>query len=278
MVLWLNGAFYDETEAFVPANTAGILLGWGVFSTVGVWHGRAFALNRHLLRLRRNAEALDIEIPFDDSVLIEATTQVLARCGIETGTARFTVTRRGDKRWNHAGSSDFSILARFSYGLKVNDLRLILSPFRLDARRALAGVKSTSYMEHQLAASQALRQRYDEALLCNQNGAICEGALSNIFWARGSELFTPSLQCGCLPGIAREIMLEAAASLGFTIHEGVFSLPEISAADEIFITSASSGPRGVTVLQIENEAQNFPTPGPVTQSLQHWWQQNTLTL
>ncbi len=278
MIQWLNGAFLDESKALIAANASGILLGWGVFSTLGVREGRAIAADRHCARLRQNAAALDIEFAFADEVLCDALREVIARNAVQNGIARLTLTNRGDGRWNRDEGNDLSIIAFNVPAPPLNDLRLILSPFRLDARRALAGIKSTSYMEHQMAWIGAQQKGGDEALLCNQSGAICEGARSNIFWARDGELFTPSLETGCLPGIAREIVIEAAASLGISANEGVFSLSELSGADEIFLSSASSGPRGVASFQIADDAQIFPAPGPVTQTLQQWWQQNALAL
>ena len=278
MIQWLNGAFLDESKALLAANSSGILLGWGVFTTLGVRDGQAIAIDRHCARLRQNAAALSIEFAFEDEVLCDALREVIARNAVQNGIARLTLTNRGDGRWNLDEGSDCSIIAFNVPAPPLNDLRLILSPFRLDTRRALAGIKSTSYMEHQLAWIRAQQQDGDEALLCNHSGAICEGARSNIFWARGGELFTPSLETGCLPGIARGILLEAAANLGIAAREGVFSLSELSGADEIFLSSASSGPRSVASFQIADEPQIFPSPGAVTQTLQHWWQQNALAL
>ena len=278
MILWFNGALHDENEPLLPANAAGLLLGWGVYSTLGIRRSRAIAAERHFARLRHNATALDIECGLDDDVLRDALQEIIARNAVESGIARLSLTRRGDGRWNRESGGDFTIMAHSAAPPPLNGLRLALSPYRLDARRALAGIKSTSLMEHQLAWLHAQRHGFDEALLCTAQGALCEGARSNIFWARGGELFTPSLECGCLPGIAREIVLEAAATLGIATHEGAFSLAEISGADEVFVTSATSGPRGVASLHAADEQDSFSAPGPLTQSLQQWWEEVALLL
>jgi branched-subunit amino acid aminotransferase/4-amino-4-deoxychorismate lyase len=111
------------------------------------------------------------------------------------------------------------------------------------------------------------------------SGALCEGSRSNLFWAREGELFTPSIACGCLPGIAREVVLEAAAQLGVTAREGVFSLQEILNADELFLTSSTNGPRGVAEFHFsDNDSETFPSPAPLTKKLQDWWDAGALAL
>jgi len=88
---------------------------------------------------------------------------------------------------------------------------------------------------------------------------------------RGGDLFTPSLESGCLPGIGREIVLEAAAQLSIPAHQGLFSVTELCSADEVFLTSATSGPRGVEKLASDDLDCDFSAPGDVTRTLQKWW-------
>jgi branched-chain amino acid aminotransferase len=154
-------------------------------------------------------------------------------------------------------------------------LRLVLSTFRLEARRALSGVKSTSYLDYQLAFQQATRHGFDEAVLCNGCGALCECSRANLFWVRDGRLYTPGLESGCLPGIARQLILQWATEYGISVQEGLFSPQEIAWADEVFLTSATQGPRAVACFAISAEDENphqFSAPGTVTAALQQRWQ------
>jgi branched-subunit amino acid aminotransferase/4-amino-4-deoxychorismate lyase len=279
MFLWLNGELHNEAGAKVTASSAGLLSGWGVFTTIGVRETRPIAISRHFARLRRDAEALDVEFPSDDVTLLAALGEVITKNEVANGIARLTVTRRGDGRWNCESGSDCLILAHSAPPPPPNGLRVALSPFRLEARHPLAGIKSASYAGHQRAWSEARKNGFDEAVLLNSSGAVCEGTRANIFWARAGELFTPSPACGCLPGIAREIVLQAAAQKGIPAREGVFSLQEIMSADEVFLTSSTTGPRGVTEFCFaENDSQTFPDSGPLTAVLQDWWNANAAIL
>jgi branched-subunit amino acid aminotransferase/4-amino-4-deoxychorismate lyase len=273
MIVWIDGTLIDDKAALLPATLAGNFLGWGCFSTMGVRHARPLHLARHIARLRDNASRLAMEIAFSDQQIQAALAEVIQQNGVQTGVARLTVIQRGDGRWNKQTGSHFSVLAQEAPPPALLGLRLMISPFRFEARRPLAGIKSTSALDYHLAWQDAQRQGFDEAILLNQNGALCETARANLFWERNGELFTPSLECGCLPGIARQLVLEGAPSLGVTVREGVFSLQELRMADELFLTSATNGPRGVSAVRFADEDADeaYPT-SEITLCLQQWWQ------
>jgi len=279
MVIWLNGEMLDAAEARLAASSAGVLLGWGIFTTLGIWGGRAFAVKRHIVRLRRDAAAVDVPIAFSDETIEGALQDVITRNAASTGYARLTATRRGDGRWNDRGGGDLSIMtvawAKTTARGAGQVLRLGLSPYRLEARRATAGIKTTSYLDHQLAWREANNRGFDEAVLCNGQGIICECARANLFWTSRNQLCTPALESGCLPGIGREIVLEWAREMGLPTREGAFSLQELARADEVFVTAATTGPRPVrTFYDACDESgieHSYNAPGPLTQLLQKRW-------
>jgi branched-chain amino acid aminotransferase len=278
MIVWTDGTLCESEAATLPATAAGALLGWGCFSTLGVRGAKPLHLHLHMARLRDNAARLTIEITFTDEEIQDALVEVIQRNSVQTGIARLTVTKGGDGRWNSQAGSHLLIFAQNAALPPLSGLRVMISPFRFDARRPLAGIKSTSALDYHLAWQNAQNQGFDEAILLNQNGALCETARANLFWARGGELFTPSLECGCLPGIARQLILEAAPLLGVTVREGVFSPHELRQADEVFLTSATNGPRSISALRFSDEdADDNFADGQITQRLQQWWQESSKT-
>ena len=272
MIVWLNGNFLDDARPAVPVTAAGMLTGWGCFTTTGVRQGRPLHLTKHLARLRANAARLNVEFAYSDQEIGRALTETIARNEVVAGMARLTLTRRGDGRWNHESGSHFSIMAQSANVPPLTGLRLMISPFRFEARRPLAGIKSTG-CDYQIAWQNAQQQGFDEAILLNQNGALCETTRANLFWARGGELFTPSLECGCLPGITRELIIENAPLLGISVREGVFTPQELRMADEVFLTSATNGPRSVKMARFDED--DFFVEGEMTQRLQKWWAENS---
>jgi branched-chain amino acid aminotransferase len=276
MQIWINGEVVAEGEARISAHVAGATLGWGVFTTIGVWHGRAFEIERHLQRLRRDAERLQIPLHFDDAVLQQAAVAIIHVNAIARGIARITVLQGSDGRWNTDDGCDAFIMARpvAEDVASTRILRLVLSPFRIEARRATAGLKSTSYLDYQLAWQEASRSGFDEALLCNGSGAVSECSRANVFWVRDDVLHTPHIETGCLPGIGRELTLEWAAQSGLASRQGHYSLQELAAADEVFITSAAQGVRAVASLSLDaNDAApyEYASNGSVTLAMQQRW-------
>ena len=288
MLVWLNGEFKAADEASISAASAGVLAGWGVFTTLGVWAGQPFAVERHLARLRRDAARVHASIAYDETCLEEALTSVIARNSLRDGMIRLTVTRRSDGRWSDCHGTDFCILAKPRRGAAQSHgtgLRLALSPYRIEAQSPLAGIKSTSYLASYLARQEAIGRGFDEVVLCNSQGAVCECAHANLFWARGGKLYTPSLETGCLPGIAREIILEWAQEESLDVSEGIFNPGDLASADEAFVTAATTGPRCVAAFYEksgdsdsvgDNKVEcRFLVPGPVTQQLQQRWKKAT---
>jgi branched-chain amino acid aminotransferase len=270
-MLWLNGELLPD-DAPIAATSAGTLVGWGVFTTIGVWNTKPFALDLHLQRLHHDAAKAQIEYSIAGETLAQAVQQVIKSEGIERGLARITITQRGDGRWNTSGGSDVSIVAQnLPSSARNNDLRVSLSPFRLHSQSATSGLKTTSYLDYQMAWMEAQSRGFDEVILLNERDEICEGARSNIFWVRGQTLCTPHLSSGCLPGIARALLLKWAHEENIETREDRFSLTDLLAADELFFSSAAVGLRPVRELSCET-TQMF-SQREVSWRLQTRWQQ-----
>lgn len=264
--VWLNGALLTGHAARLPAQSAGTLLGWGAFTTLGVWSGRAFAVSRHLARLRADCARLELELSYSDDELRAAITQTLHENSIENGLARLTVTARGDHRWHHAGGVDVSLLVQSREKAPTSPLKLCISPFRVSPKSALSGVKSTSYGEHLAAWRQAQTRGYDDAILLTSNGCVCEASRANLFWAVNGQLYTPGKSTGCLPGIARALLLEWCAPLSIPVCEGVYSLDELLRADEVFVTASTFGARRVVAI---GDTQ-FASGAMITRLMTRW--------
>lgn len=275
MTTWLSG----DTPDTEPLS-AGALMGWGVFTTLGVWNGKPYAALRHLTRLRHDAERASIAFLWNDETLLQGLHHALSQSRVTEGLARITVTRRGDDRWNCNEGSDLSIavqaIARQS---PLSPARLQLSSFRIEARRPLAGVKSTSYLDYQLSWLAAKNTGFDDALLCNSSGALCECSRANLFWTHGGTLFTPSQETGCLPGIAREQIIDWALEEGIPVRQGAFLPHELQAAEEIFSTASSLGPRPVAFIELGNDWNiELQAPGALTRRFAELWKQAVTAL
>jgi len=121
-----------------------------------------------------------------------------------------------------------------------------------------------SWLYNIWVVEEAHKQGFDEALLLNERDEVSECAAANFFCVRGGAVYTPPQTSGCLPGVSREILLEEVGrAAGVSISEKPLTLPEILAADEIFISSTSRDVQPVNRI----DDHKFAAPGPVTERL-----------
>jgi branched-chain amino acid aminotransferase len=242
-MLWLNGSLVDEADARVSPLSAGLLYGWGVFTTLGVRGGRTRAFSHHWARLAAHAEKLRVAIDWDAADVEAGIATIVRAENVIDGRARVTVVRSAAGVWQPAGGppSDVMVVAASVAPHEAAPLALTVSPYRLLSGSPLAGVKSTAYVGQLLALDEARARGFDEALMLNERGEIAEATTANVFWLRDGELFTPSLATGCLSGVTRRIVLEAARARRTRVVEGGFALSELRSADEVFLTNSTRG-------------------------------------
>jgi 4-amino-4-deoxychorismate lyase len=109
---------------------------------------------------------------------------------------------------------------------------------RAEAPWLLGGVKSTSYAVNMAAESEARARGADDAVFVRDDGVVLEGPVTNIWWRRGSTLFTPSLDLGILAGVTRGTVIDAAPAVGYELVQGPYALGEMLESDEVFTTSS----------------------------------------
>jgi 4-amino-4-deoxychorismate lyase len=151
-------------------------------------------------------------------------------------------------------------------------MRMIAVPLGLDpnlraeAPWLLGGVKSTSYAVNMAAEAEALRRGADDAVFLAAGRIVLEGPVTNVWWRRGRELFTPALDLGILAGVTRSTLLEEAAGLGYEVSEGAYPVDELAAADEAF--TSSSVREVMPVVELDGAPIGAGTPGPAARELQ----------
>lgn len=217
LVVWVNGRLREPTEPVLSALDHGVTVGDGVFETCGVVDGQAFALTRHLRRLRQSALGIGLPEP-DEAELRAAVAEVLA-AGTGLGRVRITITAGlgplGSGRLDGAPT----VLVTAGPAGPPDVVRVARVPWVRNERSAVAGLKTISYAENVVALARAKAEGADEALLANSVGELCEGTGTNVFVERDGEVLTPALTSGCLGGITRELVLEWGAQAGLPVRE-----------------------------------------------------------
>ncbi|MEQ1786211.1 MAG: aminotransferase class IV, partial [Acidimicrobiales bacterium] len=169
--VWLDGELVDAADAVVSVFDHGLTVGDGVFETMKATDGRPFAARRHLARLRRSIELLDLQVPYDDDELHAAVLAVLASTGLPSARVRITVTGGGAPLGSARGEGAATV---FVAAGPLHDPgptpAVCTSPWPRNERGALAGIKSTSYGENVRALALARARGATEAIFPTTTG------------------------------------------------------------------------------------------------------------
>lgn len=235
MKVWINGALVNEDDAVLSASDHGVTVGDGLFESMKVVDGVAFAVRRHLARLRRTASGLGLSVP-DDADLRDAIESTIAANGPNVGRVRLTVTGGSGPAGTSRGAGPVTVLVQCAAQTPwPPTARVLVVPWPRNERGALAGLKTTSYAENVIALARAQEEGADEALFGNTAGNLCEGTGTNVFVVVDDRLVTPPLSAGCLAGVTRELLLEVDP----TIEEVDVPLTQLPAVEEAFLTSST---------------------------------------
>ena len=129
----------------------------------------------------------------------------------------------------------------------------------MPARFKITGI----YVNSILAKTEATMAGFDEAILLNQDGHVCEGSGENIFMVSGGRLFTPPLEDNVLPGITRDSVFHLAENeLGLEVKERTIDRSELYMADEVFLTGTAA--HLTPMVQLDNRPIADGKPGPIS--------------
>jgi branched-chain amino acid aminotransferase len=238
-VVWLDGTLVPASAARISPFDHGLLVGDGVFETLRVYRGEAFAWRRHYERLGRSASGLGLDIP-DSETLRDAAHGVLLANALHDGRLRVTVTGGpapvGSERGTR-GPTVLVVASELAPWPATTDV--VTVPWTRNEGGAVAGLKTTSYAENVRALAFAGERGAGEAIFANTQGALCEATGSNVFVVRDGQLRTPDASSGCLLGVTRALVLELSARDGIAAAEAVMRPSELAEADEAFLTSST---------------------------------------
>jgi len=266
---WCNGEWMKAGEFSLPPTDRGVILGLALFETMLAVGGQPKFVPSHLKRWRESCARLGWIFPDIDLAAIGA--ELLRKNGLTEGRGRLRLTMT-------AGSGSIFDLANGSdaktwiTATPVDDppasIAVMVSPWKRNACSPLAGLKTASYAENILALDHARKSGFGETLFFNTEDKLCEAATSNVFIVRGKRVLTPSLESGCLPGVARSVMIDLAREQGFECLETTLERMDLENADEIFLTSAIRGP--VPVSRLDQRPFSGTTVGS---ALQRCWKE-----
>jgi len=258
-----------EARSEIPATDRGLAYGDGIFRTFPAQDGRPLLWRRQYAKLAHDAAVLKLHVPNAD--VLEEDVRVLCAdrevCAVKIVLTRGSGVRgygyRGDEaptRIVSAGPMPPHARERRAQGVKVR-----LCSMRLAQQPALAGIKHLNRLENVLARAEWNDPGTAEGILCDSEGHVISGTMTNLFIAVGGALATPRLDCCGVAGVTRDRVIDAARRNGLRCVVKTLSWADVLAADEVFLVNSLAG--AWPVRDIDGEPRRRRT---ATRAVQHW--------
>src|SRR5688572_7952674 len=275
--IWIDGAMVGWDEATVHVLSHGLHYGTGVFEGIRAYEtdrGTAVFRHRdHLERLAKSAQLYFMELPYQLDVLQKATHELIRRNGLHSCYIRPLAFRGYGEMGLYATTAPVEMMiAVWSWGAylgeegKRNGVRAKVSSWRRISPDSLIphAKASGQYLNSILAKQETAKAGYEEAILLDERGFVCEGSGENIFVVRDGTIVTPPHAASILDGISRKSVIQIASDLGYTVAERDVARAELYMAEEIFLTGTAA--ELVPVREVDDH--EVGEPGEITRVIQ----------
>lgn len=266
--VFVNGSYVPKQEATISVFDRGFIFGDGVYEVVPVIAGKMVDKAYFIERLARSLGELEIEWPCSRDDVLAMLNELITRNALIEGMVYLQITRGiADRDFAFPADITSSIVA-FSSELTLIDnpaartgIPVMTTP---DLRWKRRDIKSVNLLGQVLAKQNAVTRGGKEGWMI-ENGVITEGVSSSAYIVKEQVIITRPLSNEILPGIRRRTLLELCEKEGITLEQRLFTLDEALAADEAFITSATT--IVLPVVSIDGSTIGTGEPGPITQKL-----------
>ena len=278
-LIWHNGELIAWEDAKIHVLTHGLHYGTGVFEGERAYETQSgpaiFRHHDHLERLLTSAELYYMPVPYSLKELRAATHELIAANSLRECYIRPIVYRGYGQMGLYPLDSPVDVtIAVWPWGTylgeegKANGIRAKVSSWRRIPHEALIPHAKAcgQYLNSVLAKIEASKAGYDEAILLDSHGFVCEGSGENIYAVRNGTIITPPQTAGILDGISRRSIIQIARDLGYELIERNLARAELYMADEVFLTGTAA--ELVPVRELDDHAIGGGRPGPITKEIQ----------
>ena len=275
--VYVNGTFVPEEQAKISVFDRGFIFGDGVYEVVPVISGKLVDKQYFLERLDRSLDELSIAWPCTKQEYMEVMEQLVESNQLTEGVVYSQVTRGiADRDFPFPENVSPSFVA-FTSNMELLDNPLVKSGIHVittpDLRWQRRDIKSVNLLGQVLAKQDAITRGGHEGWMV-EDRIVTEGVSSSAYIVKNATIITRPLSNVILPGIRRRTLLEIASNVGIDVEERIFTIEEALAADEAFISSATTMTLGV--VSIDGHQIGNGTPGPVTIRLRELYKARVL--
>ena len=261
--------FLPYEQLVYPFEERGLQFGDGVYEVIRIYQDRYFLLEEHIDRLYRSAEAIRLHVPYDKKQLLEKLEQLLQMNNVNEDAMVYLQVTRGSFPRLHSFPAEVrpNLYAYIrTMPRRMNEIENgVFTVLTKDIRWEYCYIKSLNLLPNILAKQEAVDRGAFEAILY-RDGFVTEGSSSNIFLIKEGKVYTHPATERILNGIVRMKVKEFCESLHIPFIETAFSIGEIQEADEMFLTSSTSGI--IPIIKVEEHVISQGKPGEMTRQLQ----------
>ena len=272
VLVYVNGEFFPRDEARVSVFDSGFALGDGIWEGLRLVKGRIISLQAHMDRLYEGAASIALDIGMDRAAMEKALRQTLERNGMTDGAHMRLMVTRGKKKTPNQdprfviGGATVVIVAEYKTPkpeTRARGLSLMTSTFRTSTPDVFdLRLNSHSRLNLIQALIQAINLGADEALMLDPRGFVASCNSTNFFIVRGDEELWTSTGRYSFKGITQDNVIKAWRAAGKVVRECDFTLAQVYAAKEAFVTGTLGGVTPVT--RIDGRPVGDGKPGTVT--------------
>jgi branched-chain amino acid aminotransferase len=253
-----NESLLPIEKARLSPGQAGLICGFGLFTTLRIARGEAFAYERHWRRLEKDAAITHLPMPYSAAKVRVHLHEAIRGNRVSEGCARIYLVHNNIGFWqSDEPRPDLDLIITTADMPEYREpAKLALREHGRHAASALCSVKTISWLDNVWSVGEAARNGFDEVVLLNERGEVAECTSANIFAVKDGKIFTPPLNSGCLEGVTRGILFEIAPEAGLPLIQQALRPEDLYGADEVFITSTNRNV--ISVAEIGGRA--VPTP------------------
>ncbi len=244
IIVFINGKFIPLKNGKVSFRDAAFQFGDGIFETIRFENRKLFLVQKHINRLKKSLNILDLDLNKTDSEIKKILNEVIRANKLNSGLLRLMITRGNidGKPWDYKGEAGIYVSIRNINKIESNKVKVLFyNESNYPIIRFNPAIKSMNYIGNMKAKKDAKNQGAYEPIFYNKDGLITECAIRNIFFIKEKTLITPSLDLGVLPGIMRNTIIEIAKNLNIKVEETLIPFELVNDMDEAFISSTGVG-------------------------------------
>lgn len=239
---FINRKKIKSDEAKISVDDYGLMRGYGIFETIKFKNKKALNINHHMDRLFKSISLIKINLQkiIRENIIADIN-EVIKINDLNDGLIKIIITKGLVENKEEANPNIYITINKL-YPIPKGPVKVTFyNESKYPILRFNPAIKSINYLGNMMAIEDANNEGAFEVVFYNNNNAITECAMRNIFFIKDNQLITPALELGILPGTTRKIISKLSSNINLEYSEEEVSIDNVDSMDEAFICSSVVG-------------------------------------